>query len=259
MHKKLIAVLIGLALFLGGGMAGANDEQKAVTTNENAPAASVKCWKRTWVSSEALMGRSTMPVCKAFEKVLNATCEPPEKLQCNWTLPFGENKFKKLGWQPLDPQEHWSLIKDIVLSGWNEKYRAGKWEFYEPEYKKDLAEGRLKLSISKADIDHDGKEEQIVLFSKRSCPEIEWKDIYGVIQSDEKECLDRRFRNLLGDVNATMGAEIMLYEDKAYLFGWEEVPGRIVVYDGFNLLPNSEDRGSINICQFQYLKGGKIR
>ena len=249
-HKpicKLILAMIMAVSFAVAQTVVADD--KPMQTEKKSIETSGKCWKKVWISSEALMGKNTMPVCKAFEDVLKTTCEPPEKLKCNWSLPADEKRFKKLQWQPLDPKEHWGLIRDICLSGWLEKYRAGKWEYYEPEYKKDLIEGRLKLYIATADMDHDGKEEHIV--SLRRTPNCPSRATYAVITPETKQ-IDWKYRQLL-----VGGYEIMLYEGRAYMFEWEDVPGRIMIYKGFNLLPNSDSTGSINICQYQYLKVGK--
>ena len=226
-------------------------EDQLVKSEKVSTKISGECWKKVWISSEALMGKNTMPVCKAFEEILKTTCEPPERLKCNWTLTTGEKRFQKLQWQQLDSKEHWGLIRDICLSGWLEKYRASQWEHYEPEYKKGLAEGRLKLFISSADVDHDGKVENIVKLNRTpDCPN---RATYAVITPQTKQ-MDWKYRQLISYINWYSGSEIIIYDGRAYMFKWDEVPGRIMFYKGFNLLPNSDSTGSINICQYQYLK-----
>jgi hypothetical protein len=243
MHKKLIVILIGLILLLGGELAGAGEKQDAKANNKHS-VSSGKCWKRTWLPSEALMGRSTMPVCKAFEKVLNTTCEFPEKLECNWTLPMGEKEFKKLTWRSLDPKEYWGLIQDIALSGWAEQYRAGQWEKIEPEYKKELDAGLLQLKVATVDIDHDGQVEEVVLLRNGLCGKAGWHDGLGIINPETKR-IDWKFWHLLLGPNASEGGNIMLHDGKAYMFGWDYSWNVAMVWDGL-----------INICQFKYTKGG---
>lgn len=252
-RKLILVVTILLVSFIVVSLGIADDQHVGI--EKKVSKTSGKCWKRTWLSSEALWGKSTMPVCKAFEEVLNKTCEPPEKLKCNWTIPVAEEKFKKLIWKEIDPKVHWDLIRDIVLSGWNEKYRAGKWEHYEPEYKKNLAEGRLKLFTTSAIMVHDGKEEQVVCL--RRTPDCPSRGTYAVMIPATRQ-IDWRYRDLLGNINSYDGSEIMLYDGSVYLFQWEEVPGRINIYRTFSLFENTEF-GSTNICQFVYLKGRKAK
>ena len=251
MFHKLILIIMVLAFCSVAISLMAAD--KHTQTEKKSTKISGKCWRKVWISSEALMGKNTMPVCKTFEEVLKTTCEPPEKLKCNWTLPAGEKRFQKLQWQPLDPKEHWELIRDICLSGVLEKYRAGRWKHYEPEYKKDLAEGRLKLFTATADVDHDGKVENIVKLNRTpDCPN---RVTYAVITPQAKQ-MDWKYRQLILYINWYSGSEIMIYDGRAYMFRWDEVPGRIMIYEGYTL-PDMDSMGAINICQYQYLKGGK--
>ena len=248
-YKLILAMMVLVFCFAVVSVLAADD--KPLQTEKKSTKTSDKCWKRiSWNESTHIAQTSSAPVCKVFEDVLNTTCEPSEKLTCKWTLPADEKLFLKLQWQPLDPKKHWELIRDMCLSGWLEKYRAGQWEHYEPEYKKDLDEGRLTLYFAIIDIDRDGKTEHVVRL-KRS-PDCPSSSIFGVMIPEIKQ-IDWKYRRLF------MGDEIMIYEGRAYMFEWDEVPGRIQVYEGFNLLPNSDSRGSINICQFQYLKGGKTK
>lgn len=249
MHKKLILILIGLILLLGGGMAGAREKQDTKTGNKSSMS-SRKCWEHTWVISEALKGRSTMPVCKAFEEVLNTTCEPPEKLRCNWTLPAGEKRFKKLIWKQIDLEAYRGLIEDMALGKDSSKER---WNTKDPQFKKAFEEGRIKIKMTPVDIDGDGATESLVHQNWRvGCPA---RGGFGVIDSDTKR-LDWRFRQLLLAPNSDQGAEIMLYNDKAYMFGWDDAFKILMVYEGF-YVNAVNSRGYQNICQFKYIKGDK--
>jgi hypothetical protein len=258
-HRMVAAIMILLLSFISGiTLAGENqtarEEKKSITT-------SGKCWKRvTWVDRTTSVGdgtrapvyeRSDSPVCMDFEKLLNVTCEPPDKLQCNWTLPLGEKGFKKLEWKAIDPKEHWNLIKDMVLSGWNEKYKAGQWEKLEPEYKRELEKGLLELKVTQADIDHDGKKDQIVLFRKGHCGKLGEQKIFGVIDQHTGN-IDNNFRQVVLGLGGSRG-DIITYDNYTVMFGWDSGIDRVMVWEGFNTITG---KGSMNVCQFKYIKGG---
>ncbi len=194
-------------------------------------------------------------VCAAYEEVLNATCEPPEKLQCNWTLPEGEKRFKKLEWKPLEPKEYWGLIQDIALSGLNEKFRVGQWEkFKEPEYKKELEQGTLRLAVTTVDINQDGKEEQVVHLNRT--PDCATRGVFGVMDPETKR-MDWQRNKVFFHVNALSyyGAEIMLYEGKAFVFKIEDMYQPKTGYPTKEVILH-ELFSSGNECHFNYLKGG---
>jgi hypothetical protein len=247
MRNKLIAVLIGLTLLLGGGMAGASEKQDRKTSNKPA-VSSGKCWERTWVTSEVLKGRSTMAVCKAFEQVLNTTCEPPDKLRCNWTLPPGEKRFKKLKWEQLNWKEYWDMAGDINKSGVREDLRDALWKNEEAKERKEFEEGHRSLAITQVDIDNDKKTEHVLRYNLIPCEKMPGV-MFGVMTPETKR-LDWRFEHVLSNVNARKGAEIMLYNGKAYMLGWDDTWKMLMIYEG------SQFAVSINICQFKYTKGG---
>ncbi len=118
-----------------------------------------KCWVQTKTQDNYF---EDPELCAAFEQVLNATCEPPEKLQCNWTLPKGETGFTKIQWQPIDYRKHWLLIKDLRLSGWAKQYRDENWVRLKPVIRKQFERGYISLEAANVDIDGDGNEEYIV-------------------------------------------------------------------------------------------------
>jgi len=69
--------------------------------------------------------------------------------------------------------------------------------------------------------------------------------IFGVMDPKTKR-LDWRFENLFLNINAREGAEIMLYNGKAYMFGWESAWKIVMLYEGRR-----------NICRFEYVKEDK--
>lgn len=262
MLKKVI-VIIGIILLAFGFTEAA---EKKDVKEKKTTAKSAKCWKRLPPLDKTLMSPEYNTVCKAFEEVLNKTCEPPEKLQCNWTLPKGEKRFKKLEWQPLDWKEYWGLIEDMVLSGWNEKYRAGQWERVEAKVRKEFDDGRRILAVTLVDIDHDGKTEQVVRDDNVPC-EGNAGVMFGVMIPESRR-VDWKRNNVLDHINSlSEGSEILLYEGKAYMFKIENIyyePGvmrpskEVLIYEGYTLgFYENPTRGSINLCRFKYLKGRK--
>lgn len=245
LRKLMVGILLMSFCFIVAPL-WAGEKHDAGGTGKTVTATrSKKCWKRTWVTSEALMGRSTLPVCVAFEEVLNATCEPPEKLVCNWTIPKNETRFSKPQWKPLDPKEYWDLIQDIAVAGWAREYRTGKWESLEREYQKELNEGLLSLKVATVDIDNDGREEKIAFLRRGICGKTGWKDTLNVTLPEGKR-IDWRYWHVTMYVNARDGGQILLYNGKVYMFGWEDAWDILMTYEG-----------KLNICQFEYLKGGK--
>jgi len=228
---------------------------KGINNEKNKKISSAKCWKRVWITSESYKGKSTLPVCKAFEEVLNTTCEPPEKLQCNWTLPTDEKRFKKLEWQTLEFKEYKNLVEEMTLG------KDHKWRWYEKDaaVKKAFDDGTINIKMTTVDIDNNGKAEHVLHKSwLHDCPNC---GQFAVINKETKQ-IDWRYDHLFLHANAHEGADIILYEGKAYMFGYTsqnyvgyKQPWKMIwVYEGFSLFEDTEF-GSVNICQYKYLKG----
>jgi hypothetical protein len=241
MHNKFIlgVMLLGLSLVVQPAFA----EEKQGAKSKKTTAQSEKCWKRV----KPFEGTGNAPVCVAFEKLLNTTCEPPEKLKCNWSLPVGEKRFKKLKWLPLDWKEYLELIGDINKSGVREDMREGLWKKEEPRILKLFEEGKRSIAITTVDIDHDGNKEQIVRYDLIPCNETPGV-MFGVMLPETKR-LDWRFEHLLNTANASEGAEIMLFDGRAFMFGWDYAWKQVDIWEGFPY-------GRLNVCTFKYIKGG---
>ncbi|MCL4536259.1 MAG: hypothetical protein M1610_01505 [Nitrospirae bacterium] len=246
MRWKLIVILLLAFCLMVQPATAEKGKAKAGGKTTTKP---TKCWKRMPPLDKTLMTPEYNTVCKAFEEVLNKTCEPPEKLQCNWTLPKGEKRFKKLEWQPLDPKEHWGLIEDMALSGWNEKFRTGQWERIGDEVRKEFDNGQRILAVTSVDIDHDGNAELVVRDDNIPC-EGNAGVTFGVMIPEIKR-IDWNLNNVFFHTNAfSEGSEIMIYEGQAFMFKWERDFKEAMIYEGF-------PHGSGNVCRFKYLKGRK--
>ena len=222
------------------------------------------CWKR-----QELVDRQFWPitgnasVCRAFEQVLNTTCEAPDTLQCNWTLPQGEKGFQKLSWQPLDWKAHWGLIEGLVKSGLGAHIRDELWKKEESNESKEVnevrrllakitvdeatlrrefEEGRQRLSVATVDINNDGRPEQVVRMDRVPLP----GTTFGVMVSETRR-LDSRYESAFLEPNSSEGAEIMVYRGKTYILGW---------VTGFKSLYIWDKRyGYGDLCKLKYLKG----
>jgi hypothetical protein len=235
-----------------------NDITTDSANTEDSAEDGTKCWKRLLPVDERDFLPEYTTVCAAYEELLSTVCEPPEKLGCNWTVPPGDKKFSKLKWGELDPQEYWGLIKDLNGISKDEQL----WKKEEAQERKALDEGKRRLWVATVDIDQDGREEQVVRYEVLPCGS---GSIFGVMDPQTKR-MDRKRSEALRGVNscAYHGNAILLYEGKAYMLKIEEIydsPGptrekEVMLYKGFSLFGGS-DFGSINLCRFKYLKGGK--
>lgn len=212
----------------------------------NFPPWQTKCWKRCRpINNRFSTITGDEPVCRAFEQVLNTTCEPPKKLECDWALPPGEKRFEKLGWVQVDPKEYWGLIKDLNVSCIRDDLREELWKTAEPQERKAIDRGERRLSVTTVDIDQDGHGRQLVRYDLLPCRDTPGS-IFGVMVPETKR-LDWRYEAKLSKVNGgNEGAEIMLYQGKVYKFGWRS---------GWNFLFIWNEKNN-NICRFEYLKGG---
>jgi hypothetical protein len=253
MHTKLITgtVLLILSIVVSQSMAA---DQGSAKANASAPGKIAKCWKR----DKPFEGTGNAPVCRAYEQVLNTTCEQPDKLRCNWTLPPGEKRFKKLKWKTLDWREYWELIGDMRKSGVREDLRTDLWKREEAKIRKRFEEGTLKISTAMADLDHNGRNELIIKNDLLPCYEDDGGTMFAVMDPETKR-LDWRFRQMLLGPNASHGAEIMLYDGRAFLFGWDPNWKQIDIWEGFGVGVGASmtESGRLNVCTFKYIKEDK--
>lgn len=230
----------------------------------NFPPWRTMCWKRQEPIGRQLRPiTGDAPICRAFELVLNTTCEPPKELGSNWTIPSNEKRFQKLIWQPLDWREYWGLIEDMVKAGLRKDLREEVWKKEDPNVgkevnemrrmlskitvdeatlRKEFEEGGWRLSVATVDIDHDNHPELLVRQDRVPPP----GSIFGVMIPDTKR-LDWSYEPKLAKINrGNEGAEIMFYEGKIYYFGWQGGWDFLFIWDEENWA----------ICKFKYLKGG---
>lgn len=236
-----------------------NDIRTDSANTEDSAEDGTKCWKRMPPLDERHMLPEYDTVCKAYEELLNVVCEPPERLGRNWTVPPGDKRFRKLKWVGLDPRHYWGLTKDLSVCGIREDLRENLWKTKEAQVTKALEEGNLRLSVTTVDIDHNGREEQVVRYEPPPRKGAVGT-IFGVMDPETKRMDWKRYKAISG-VNsfAYYGNEILLYEGKAYMFkikkiSYSPTPEKgVMIYMGFR----ESAFGNMNICRFKYLKGGE--
>lgn len=205
-----------------------------------------KCWVQTKSSKDFYVRDPGL--CTAFEEMLNATCEPPEKLQCNWMLPQKKTEFTKIHWQPIDYRNYWPLIKDLRLSGWAKQYREDNWKSIEPMVRKQFERGYISLEAATVDIDRDGKEEYIV--RSTYAPNCDPMGTIGVVNRQTNR-LDDNYDHM--KPGFTTGYEIILHKGKPYIFAvsWLDDDENAGIWEVFH-------GGNSNICMFRYLMGRQL-
>jgi hypothetical protein len=126
------------------------------------------------------------------------------------------------------------------------------WNKEEASERREFEEGHRSLHITYVDIDNDGMSEKVVRYDLLPCPKLAGT-MFGVMVPATKR-LDWRFRYLFLDVNSSDGANIMIYNGKSFMFGWQSGWGKLFIWEGS---PGTDSRGRRNICQFKHCKGGR--
>jgi hypothetical protein len=254
LHKLIVGVMLLMLSLLVQPATGA--EKGDAKAGEKVSATSNKCWQRmeAYKDDGGSYVRGDLPVCKAFEEVLNTTCEPPEKLECNWTLPEGEKMFQKLKWKTVNWREYWDIIGYLSVSLiFPTGEREERWKLMKERVREDFEKDISNLSITTVDINNDGIEETVARIDFFSIPcNKKIGSIYGVVDIVNKEVMP--YRGLFFDVNINRSPEIIYYDGKAFMFSLYRFARNVMIYEGS---PLGERYGSQNICQFRYIKGGK--
>lgn len=241
MPKWIVALVTVVLVFFGAQMVSAQ-QQKTYKMHK-------KCWKRTWATSEALRGRSTMAICYELEKLLNASCQSPHELVRGLKLP-ADTKFKKPEWQLLDWRQNWDTIKDLVKIPEDPK-EAAKWQRKEQRIRESFEAGIRHLLVTSVDIDNDGVNETVMnidfLGTKDELP----GGHFRVINPQTKR-LDHSYENAVLYVNSREGGQLLIYAKTTYMIGWIDVWKLLMVYEGF-YIHATNGRGSQNVCQFEYV------
>ncbi len=217
-------------------------------------AGEAKCWERTsWVPWTTLSGdgqsrvpvvfESENPVCAAFEKVLNSTCESPQELQWNWSLPLGETKFKKLKWEPLKWEDNWELTKDMGNST-SDNNKEHWWSLNKDRIRSEYENGKIRLSIATFDIDNDKQIEQVVRYDHVP-PQAFPGTSFGVLNPDTKQ-IDTKYNPLNADPYICYSYEIMIYNGIAYRFGVDSALNQVIIFD-------LKNKSSTDICHIKYI------
>lgn len=256
LNKFILGImLLMLSVMVQPAIAEEKSDAKAI---EKASATSEKCWQRVeaYKNDGGFYVRGDLPVCMAFEEVLNTTCEPPGTLECNWTLPKGEKRFQKLKWETVDWKEYWDIIGYLSVSLiFPTGKREARWKLMQDSVRNDFEKGTSNLSITTVDIDHDGMREMVARINSFSIPcNKKIGSLYGVVDINNREVMP--YRGLFFDLNINISPEIMYYDGKAFMFSLYRFARNVMIYEG---LPAGERYRSQNVCQIRYIKGGKAK
>lgn len=186
-----------------------------------------KCWERI-APLEHGDADGNDPICRDYEKVLNTTCEPPEKLRCNWTLPLGEKRFKKVAWQPLDWRQYPELIRDFNDSRVRNDLREQSWKDNGPIIMKEYENGARSIWVAAVDIDHNGNMEHVVRNRMASCTS--GGTIFGAMKPETGR-LDRKNASLFYHFHVEQrGSEIITFYGQPFLFVYGSVPSCVSIF-----------------------------
>lgn len=262
--KRMVLWAMFLMLSLVAMSVSADEKGGAKTDGEKAAQKKAAKLNKCWERMEAYKSKDggfyvsgDLPVCKVFEEVLNTTCESPDKLQCNWTLPEGEKKFQKLKWETVDWREYWDIIGQLSVSRiFPTGTREERWELMKDSVREDFEKGKSSLSITTVDINHDGTQEQVARIDSFSIPcNKKIGETFGIVDINNKEVIP--FQGLFFNININSSPEIMNYNGRAFMFSlYSEDMYRhnVMIHEG---LPHGERYGNQNVCQIRYIKGGK--
>lgn len=221
MSVGMILVMCSMAMLVSA----AEEDNKKIRKKEIAT--STKCWKRI-TPLEHGDADGNDPICRDYEKVLNITCEPPEKLRCNWTLPFGEKRFKKVMWQPLDWRQYPELIRDFNDSRLRDDLREQSWKENGPIIMKEYKDGTRSIWVTAVDINHNINMEYVVRNRIAGCTS--GGTIFGKMVP-ETHRLDYKDTGLFYHFHIEQrGGEIITYYGKPFFFVYGSVPKCVSIF-----------------------------
>jgi hypothetical protein len=205
MHNKLIVVLIGLTLFLGGGTAGAGEKQRS-------------CYR--------LISGKDNPVCKLFLQNLNRFCRK-QSLVCEPQIHSDFSKYFSVPkWGTVDYKSHLDIVEQYIkiraiipincsgqcVTDTQEK----RWQEYKAELLPRLESGQIKLVRARVHIRFDDK------------PRIAYKLVETICSPDDLKTLLVSWKPGLIIVDEDTGRPNVYYSKTPKLLGHSDV----IIYGG---------------------------
>lgn len=240
MYKKLILVLIGLILLLGGGTAAAREKHKT-------------CYRLT-------SGKDNL-MCRLFLQNLNHFCKE-QAMVCEPKIHPDFMKYFSLPmWEPLDYKANLDIIAQYIriraiipincsgqcVTDTQEK----KWQEYTTELLPRLESGKIKLVRAPIHIKFDDKPRIAYRLVDTVCSNNDLKNYEiarkpGLMIIDEETAKPDKYYSIMDKYGCY---DVFLYQGSAYLIDLDELPYSPVIYN----------RNSIE-CHYDYdnkNKGGK--
>jgi hypothetical protein len=222
MHNKLIAVLIGLALLLGGETVGAAEKQKT-------------CYRLK-------SGKDNL-MCRLFLRNLNRICKE-EAMVCEPKIhPDLMKYFSVPKWETVDYKTNLDIIAQYIriraiipincagqcVSDTQEK----KWQEYKAELLPRLESGKIKLVRARIHIKFDDKPRIAHRLVDTVCSNNDLKNYEiarkpGLMIIDEDTAKPDKYYSIMDKYGCY---DVFLYQDGAYLIDLDDLPYSPEIYN----------------------------
>jgi hypothetical protein len=205
MHKKLIALFIGLTLLIGGGTAGAGEKQAS-------------CYR-------ILSGKDNL-MCRRFLQNMNHFCNKQTPVCEPQIAPAFAKYFSVPKWETVDYKSHLDIIEQYIkiraiipincsgqcVTDTQEK----RWQEYKAELLPRLESGQIKLARARVHIRFDDK------------PRIAYKLVDTICSPDDLKTLLVAWKPGLIIVDEDTGRPNVYYSKTPTLLGHTDV----IIYQG---------------------------
>ena len=203
-----------------------------------------KLLKRKWPEVQS----GNYPVCRDFEKNLNATCG--KSAICDWKRDPSIKSLSLPEWEEVDPKEHLTVIQQMQNHALY--YTPPEsWRPIPPDMMQRIEAGKTHMWHTWIDLDHDGQKEHVVKFNDGPCDQ-ETPDFYGqrtnmAVVDEAISKVDTRYLYPIHMIG------IVVHEGRAYVMRRGSGGNNLYMEEPFSARGGLE-KGAISVCVFQYLK-----
>lgn len=220
-HKKLIAVLIGLILLLGGGTAGAGEKK-------------IDCYR--------LKSGKDNPMCRLFLQNLNHFCKRQTPVCEPQIHPDLTKYFSLPQWEPVDYKTNLDIIAQYVRTRAIIPINCSgqcvtdtqemKWQEYRAELLPRLESGKLKLVQARIHIKFDDKPRIAYRLVDTVCSNNDLKN-YEIVRKPGLMIIDEDTGKPNPYYSEILSGcyDVLLYQGSAYLIDLDELPYSPVIYN----------------------------
>jgi hypothetical protein len=246
--------LLCLTGLLACSITMAAEPQNAPPKEAGLPKASCfELLKRKWPEVQS----GNYPVCRDFVQNLNRYCgEPP---LCERKIDPAIKSLSSPDWKVLDPKQYLFVIGQMLRPDWRE---SGMQAPIEPEIMDNIHAGKVRFEHVWIDLDRDGRKEHVVRFADGRCKATNRDEKTGffyfwnyrmAVVDEQVSRVDSGYRHVV-----EMFHDITIHDRRPYGLRWDFVGDGdstqgVALYEPF-AVPFSQDRGSVSVCVFQYLR-----